>query len=524
MLLAAALCCLSLLAAAPSAAEAANKQAPPHRCLSSPPSHRHNQPVNPSRPRPPSPTTSSAPPAARPQQQDQDAVVCLERLTSAGTPYQFQGMAAHPDGSGRAFFYTRDSTKVWLATVPAQGIALELQVDGAPFLDLAAVTEGALIRLVGLELHAEFATNGRLFVSYYAVFGAASRSASSAAAAAAGNCPAPLSVDIGHRLVVAEISAKGLDYAGMDPVALEEVRRIFNSGPLIRHQLDGGQTLLRDGHLYLVKVDDEANNTSSSSQLGPKIIRFNVDDHSVPEIYATVGLRDPRGCSFDSESPSNLYCAGVDEQGNGQVYLISDEAAKATVSLFIRNGRPKAGRAPSIFAGILYRGSDPFLNGRYLYVYGSEVWATVDSPAASAAGLHASAPIPHVRCSGSSPISCGGEAITDGNVSMVQDNSKDAFILASTGIYRLVPPNHCWGPTYHAPPSSWLVWMLSAVIGSPIMSVAFYLIWSRAFGGGGGQPATTNCSLSFVFSCCITNYNGTSVPNNGSGQGGMSCS
>ena len=50
---------------------------------------------------------------------------------------------------------------------------------------------------------------------------------------------------------------------------------------------------------------------------------------------------------------------------------------------------------------------------RYVYVYNSSMWATAETPASNAGGLHAypSARIPNVRCSKGSPMPCGGEAI-----------------------------------------------------------------------------------------------------------------
>jgi hypothetical protein len=76
-------------------------------------------------------------------------------------------MVAHPDGSSKAFFSRQDG-KIWLATVPEQGMQDGLQIDEmSPFLDLA--TEGHLssdLGLVGVAFHPDFTNNGRFFVSY----------------------------------------------------------------------------------------------------------------------------------------------------------------------------------------------------------------------------------------------------------------------------------------------------------------------------------------------------------------------
>ena len=149
--------------------------------------------------RPPPSTASSAQP-----QQQQDAGICLERLAGAAT---YQGMAVHPDGSGRAFLYTQDG-KVSLAMLPPQGSGAALQVDGdGAILDLGLGGQ-ALIRLTGLAFHPEFAANGRLFVSYTcdsAVSPACGSAGTSSSSAAAGNGSR-------YQLVVEEFTTKAVDY------------------------------------------------------------------------------------------------------------------------------------------------------------------------------------------------------------------------------------------------------------------------------------------------------------------------
>jgi len=159
-----------------------------------------------STPLPPPSTTSSA------QPQQQDASICLERLAGAGGTTTYLGMAAHPDGSGRAFLYTQDG-KVWLVAVPARGSGAALQVDGGDgaILDLTA----RALRLTGLALHPEFAANGRLFVSYTCDSdtspacgraGTLSSSPPHPPAAGGGN-------GSGYQLVVEEFTTKGgVDY------------------------------------------------------------------------------------------------------------------------------------------------------------------------------------------------------------------------------------------------------------------------------------------------------------------------
>ena len=88
---------------------------------------------------------------------------------------------------------------------------------------------------------------------------------------------------------------------------------------------------------------------------------------------------------------------------------------------------------------------------RYVYIYNSSMWATAETPASNAGGLHAypSARIPNVRCSESSLVPCGGEAIAGSIVFLGQDSSMDTYIITTGGIYRVIPPGLCAGS---APP------------------------------------------------------------------------
>jgi hypothetical protein len=86
--------------------------------------------------------------------------MCVERIGEGS----YLDMAAHPDGSGRAFLSTQDG-KIWLATIPEPGSGDTLQIhDDAsrPFLDLT----DRVLGLMGVAFHPEFAANRRFFVSY----------------------------------------------------------------------------------------------------------------------------------------------------------------------------------------------------------------------------------------------------------------------------------------------------------------------------------------------------------------------
>jgi len=142
----------------------------------------------------------------------------------------------------------------------------------------------------------------------------------------------------------------------------------------------------------------------------------------------------------------------------------------------------------------------------YVYIYNSSVWAAADTPASN--GLHAypSARIPNVRCSESSPVPCGGEAIAGSIVFLGQDSSMDVYIITTGSIYRVIPPGLCAGGAPPAPPQQmppWLMWLIS-ILGL-IFLVAIPAISSCLCGGAGaaaGQP-TPNWYLSL--SCCSWN-------------------
>ena len=143
---------------------------------------------------------------------------------------------------------------------------------------------------------------------------------------------------------------------------------------------------------------------------------------------------------------------------------------------------------------------------RYVYVYNSSMWATVETPASNAGGLHAypSARIPNVRCSESSPVPCGGEAIAGSIVFLGQDSSMDAYIITTGGIYRVIPPGLCAGgapppaPPQQMPP--WLTWLIS-ILGL-VSLVAIPSISSCLCGGAGAGAGRPTPNWSFSLSCC----------------------
>lgn len=84
---------------------------------------------------------------------------------------------------------------------------------------------------------------------------------------------------------------------------------------------------------------------------------------------------------------------------------------------------------------------------RYLYadLYGGAIWAGVETPLSS--GKYRADKIAF-SCAADSPIKCGtvpGSKLPVLNYvfSFGEDNRKDVFILASTGVYRVVRPGRC---------------------------------------------------------------------------------
>jgi hypothetical protein len=125
-------------------------------------------------------------------------------------------------------------------------------------------------------------------------------------------------------------------------------------------------------------------------------------------------------------------------------------------------------------------------------------------------------------------------AIAGSIVTLAQDNSKDAFVITTDGIYRIIQPGFCSGgaprPRARAPPlqnngaTSWLVWAAS-ILGSAITAPsAIYLVYLWLCGrrrgeGDGGVPTATN-SREVTLICCfrgiLTNFRNNAPPPTGS--------
>nr|GMC74331.1 HIPL1 protein-like [Ipomoea batatas] len=441
--------------------------------------------------------------------------LCLERIANGS----YLDMAAHPDGSNRAFFASQQG-KIWLATIPKvdSGGLLELD-EASPFLDISdQVYFNSELGMMGIAFHPKFSQNGRFFVSFNCDKQQSPGCGGRCACNSDVNCdPSKLPPDSGaqpcqYQAVIAEFTVNGTSsQPSQAKIAnAKEVRRIFTMGlPFLSHH--GGQILFgpTDGYLYLSMGDggglgDPYNFAQNKNTLLGKIIRLDIDtipsatevmklglwgNYSIPkdnpyaedkelqpEIWA-LGLRNPWRCSFDSSRPSYFMCADVGQDRYEEVNIITkggnygwrvyegqypytppkspggNTSANSINPLFpvmgynhseVHNNEGSA----SITGGYFYHSTtDPCMYGRYLYadLYAGGIWAGTENPRGS--GVFNTSEIPFA-CSRDSPINCtlvpGSSVPALGYIfSFGEDNNKDMYILASSGVYRVVPPSRC---------------------------------------------------------------------------------
>ncbi|XP_041010853.1 HIPL1 protein-like [Juglans microcarpa x Juglans regia] len=431
--------------------------------------------------------------------------MCLEKIGNGS----YLNMVAHPDGSNSAFF-SDQSGKIWLATIPEQSSGATLGLDmSRPFMDLSdRVFSDSSFGMMGMAFHPNFAQNGRFFASF--------NCDKVKTPGCSGRCACNTDVDcdpskIGssnaaqpcrYHKVIAEFTANGTSGYSASPI---EVRRVFTLGlPFAFNH--AGQILFgpADGYLYVMMGDggkggDPYYFSQNKKSLLGKILRLDIDNlpsadeigdlglwgnYSVPqdnpssedkdlqpEIWA-LGLRNPWRCSFDSERSLYFVCADTGQDHYEEVDIITkggnygwsvfegpfpynphQSPANSTNPIFPVLGynhsdvNDNEGSA-AISGGYFYRSlTDPCMFGSYLYadLYGSAIWAAAESPANS--GNFTSAMIPF-SCAHDSPIHCssipGNSLPALGYIySFGEDNRKDIFILASSGVYRVVRPSHC---------------------------------------------------------------------------------
>lgn len=210
----------------------------------------------------------------------------------------------------------------------------------------------------------------------------------------------------------------------------------------------------------------------------PKDNPYYEDKEMLPEIWA-LGLRNPWRCSFDSKRPSYFLCADVGQDRYEEVDVLTkggnygwgryegplasnlqrssngntSDSIDVTDPIFPVLGythadiNKKIGSA-AISGGYFYRSTtDPCMYGSYLYgdLYASSIWAAAENPKNSGNFTTTSVPF---SCAHDSPMQCSSVpnsplAALGYIYSFGEDNRKDVYILASTGVYRVVRPSRC---------------------------------------------------------------------------------
>ncbi|WOG95186.1 hypothetical protein DCAR_0414492 [Daucus carota subsp. sativus] len=439
--------------------------------------------------------------------------MCLEKIDNGS----FLNMAAHPDGSNRAF-YANQQGKIFLATIPKQGSGEEMKLDeSTPFLDLTdEVYFSTEFGMMGMAFHPNFAQNARFFASFNCDKSKWNGCSGRCACNSDVDCdPSKIGTDNGaqpcqYQTVIAEYTANDTNSQPSTEARPIEVRRILTMGlPFTGHH--GGQILIgpTDGHLYFMigdggGVGDPYNFAQNKKSLLGKIMRLDINtnpspaeidrlglwgNYSIPkdnpytldkdlqpEIWA-IGMRNPWRCSFDSARPSYFMCADIGQDHYEEVNLVTKDGnygwrayegpnpynppkapggntSRDSISPifpvmgYSHSDVNKNEGSASITGGYFYRSTtDPCLEGRYLYadLYAGAAWAGIETPENS--GNFTSTKIPF-KCAEDSPIPCtyvpGNTLPALGYIfSFGEDNSKDHFVLASSGVYRVVPPSRC---------------------------------------------------------------------------------
>nr|AFK42396.1 unknown [Lotus japonicus] len=203
---------------------------------------------------------------------------------------------------------------------------------------------------------------------------------------------------------------------------------------------------------------------------------YSEDEDLQPEIWA-LGLRNPWRCSFDAERSSYFFCGDVGQDLFEEVDLITkggNYGWRAYEGPYIFNATQSPGGntsltsinpifpifgynhsevnknegSASITGGYFYRSNtDPCTYGRYLFgdLYAGAIWAATEDPVNS--GNFSTSKIPF-SCAHDSPLRC--ESVPGTSLSALgyifsfgEDNNKDVYILASSGVYRVVRPSRC---------------------------------------------------------------------------------
>ncbi|KAL8140741.1 hypothetical protein V2J09_006762 [Rumex salicifolius] len=211
--------------------------------------------------------------------------LCLEKISNGS----YLDMAAHPDGSNRAFFASQ-SGKIWLGTITNEGSNGLIEIDESnPFLDISdQVHQDSEFGLLGIALHPKFDENGRFFVSFNCDKSSWPGCSGRCSCNSDNDCdPSKLPSDSGTQpcqfhSVVAEYSAT-TQPSLVTTARPTEVRRIFTMGlPFTSYH--SGQILFgpKDKYLYFTMGDggrtgDPYNFAQNKKSLLGKILTLDID-------------------------------------------------------------------------------------------------------------------------------------------------------------------------------------------------------------------------------------------------------
>ncbi|KAE9467312.1 hypothetical protein C3L33_00778, partial [Rhododendron williamsianum] len=266
-----------------------------------------------------------------------------------------------------------------------------------------------------------------------------------------------------------------------------EVRRILTMGlPYTTHH--AGQILFgpADGYLYFMMGDgggvgDPYNFAQNKKTLLGKILRLDVDNiptaaeisqfdlwgnYSIPadnpytedtallpEIWA-LGFRQPWKCSFDSSRPAYFMCGDAGQDTYESVDMVTKDGNygwRVYQGPYLYTpptspgGNTSVNSIREIFPVMGYNHSSVNKEEGSASITGA-ISIGIENPEDS--GNFNQTLIPSFTCAIDSPIPCtfvNGTTLPDFGyvLSLGEDNNNDIYLLASSGVYRIVSPSRC---------------------------------------------------------------------------------
>jgi len=384
--------------------------------------------------------------------------VTVEKVSDFGG---LLGMIPFPERTSQFVGFSQDGS-AFVMSILQSG---EISVEG-DFLDISSrlIVNGER-GLLGLALHKDFATNGRLFVQY--------------------SCdqPADPFCSKDGNNIVAEYSVPNPSVAF--PVADPSPVRLIIEIEQDFANHNGGQLLFspdaNDPYLYVILGDGGSGNDPNrraqdlTSLLG-KILRFDIDDtppYTIPadnpfagnsngfreEIWA-YGIRNPWRCSFDRQNPSYFFCGDVGQNVIEEVSLIrkggnfgwptwegtrrnpavGEEISPSGIQIdpiaeYTHEDLGKGG-AGSITGGYRYYGDAPGLNGTYIYgdFYGA-LFVAFESPPLS--GQFVNTRASYACVNGQNDLQCPNDPMEYTFAFAEDPVTNELYALTGNGIFRV---------------------------------------------------------------------------------------